>query len=68
MRPLSKEVETDTAALLDGLRDLDLQFADPESGPPLHPVLEKARIIVDAGHGPHGEEEPTSPPPATLVQ
>ena len=68
---LLKEVETDTAALLEDLRDLDdlvLQFSGSEAGDRFIQAWKKARIIVDAGHGPGEEEEkdeePVSPPPA----
>ncbi len=71
---LLKEVETDTAALLDDLRDLDnlvLQLAGSEARARFLQAWKKARIIIDAGHG-HGEqeeedEEPASPPPAPLA-
>ena len=62
---LLKEVETDTAALLEDLRDLDdlvLQFEGTESGPRFIQAWKKARIIIDAGHGPGEEEAPVSPP------
>jgi hypothetical protein len=64
---LLKEVETDTAALLEDLRDLDdlvLQFEGTESGPRFIQAWKKARIIIDAGHGPGEEEAPDSLPPA----
>ena len=58
---LLKEVETDTAALLD---DLALQLAGTEVGDRFIQAWKKARIIVDAGHRPGEDEEPASPPPA----
>jgi hypothetical protein len=69
---LLKEVQTDTAALLDQVEDLDdlvLQFDDTPAGQRFLQAWKKARIIVDAGHG-HGddddeEESDPTPPPAT---
>ena len=63
---LLKEVETDTAALLDDLRDLDdlvLQFDGTETGKHFIQAWEKARIIVDAGHGPGTPPAPPAPTP-----
>ena len=63
---LLKEVETDTAALLEDLRDLDdlaLQFSGTLEGDRFVQAWKRARIIVDAGHGPgEEEEEPPAPP------
>ncbi len=65
---LLKEVETDTAALLENLRDLDdlvVQFAATPAGQRFVQAWQNARIIVDAGHGPGtpDEEDPTPPAP-----
>ena len=63
---LLKELETDTAAMLDQLRDLDdliLQVDGGEAGQRFQAAWKRARIIVDAGHGP-GEEPVPAPAPA----
>jgi hypothetical protein len=57
---LLKEIETDTAALLDQLSDLDdliLQFDGTDAGQRFNEAWKRARIIVDAGHG-HSDGEP----------
>ena len=67
---LLKEVETDTAALLEDLRDLDdlvLQLEGSEAGARFLQAWKQARIIIDAGHGPGEEDEPVSPPPAPIA-
>ncbi|MEY3894690.1 MAG: hypothetical protein RLZZ214_209 [Verrucomicrobiota bacterium] len=64
---LLKEVETDTAALLEDLRDLDdlvLQFGGSAAGDRFIQAWKKVRIIVDAGHGPGEEEDEDPAPPA----
>ena len=64
---LLKEVETDTAALLEDLRDLDdlvVQFAATPAGQRFVQAWQKARVIVDAGHGPGTPEEEDPTPPA----
>lgn len=61
---LLKEIETDTASLLDQLTDLDdliLQFDGTDAGKRLIEAWKRARIIVDAGHG-HSDEEPAPTP------
>ena len=63
---LLKEVETDTAALLDDLRGLDdlvLQFEGNEAGDRFIQAWKKARVIVDAGHGAGAEKSPPVPAP-----
>ena len=64
---LLKEVETDTAALLDQVDDLDdlvLQFDETPTGQRFLQAWKKARIIVDAGNG-HGEDEEEEKPAPT---
>lgn len=64
---LLKEVTTDTAALLEDLRDLDdliPQFAESESGQRFAQAWQTARIIIDAGHGPKEEEDKNEETPA----
>lgn len=63
---LLKEAETDTAALLEKLDDLDdlaVQFDGDEAGRRFIAAWKRARIIVDAGHGGTPPAPPT--PPAT---
>lgn len=64
---LLKEVETDIAALLDQLANLDdliLQFDGTDAGQRFIAAWKRARIIVDAGHGHSTEEETPAPAPA----
>lgn len=65
---LLKELETDTAAMLDQLTDLDdliLQVDGGETGQRFQAAWKRARIIVDAGHGPAPEETPAPAPAPT---
>jgi len=63
---LLKEVETDTADLLEQLNDLDdlvLQFDGTDAGKRFIEAWKRARIIVDSGGG--GGTSPTPPTPPT---
>ena len=67
---LLKEVETDVAALLERVSDLDDLAAQFDGGDPAKRFIEawkRARIIVDTGGG-HGNggtpPTPPTPPPA----
>ena len=64
---LLKEVDTDTAALMDKVSDLDdlaLQFDGTEAGQRFVEAWKRARIIVDTGggHGNGGTPTPAAPP------
>ena len=65
---LLREVTTDTAVLLEDLRDLDdliIQYNTTEPGRRFIQAWQNARIIVDAGHGHSTEDDETpSPTPA----
>jgi hypothetical protein len=65
---LLREVETDTAALVQLATDMDdlaLQFDGTDAGKRFIEAWKRARIIVDAGGG-HSGTPPTPPtPPAT---
>jgi hypothetical protein len=65
---LLKEVDTDTAGLMQQVADLDdlvLQFDGTDAGRRFIEAWKRARIIVDAGGG-HSSTPPTPPtPPAT---
>ena len=64
---LIREVETRIGALVERLPDLDdlvLQYSETEAGRAFIAAWKRARIIVDAGHGPT-EEKPTPPTPPT---
>lgn len=65
---LLREVETDVAALVEQVTDMDdlaLQF-DGEAGLRFQEAWRRARIIVDIGGGHNGEEQPSpTPTPAT---
>ena len=68
---LLKEVETDVAALMQKVNDMDdlaLQFDTGEPGKRFIEAWKRARIIVDAGGGQGGGTPPTplapTPPPA----
>jgi hypothetical protein len=65
---LLKEVDTDTADLLEQVADMDdlvLQFDGTDAGKRFIEAWKRARIIVDTGGG-HGGTPPTPPtPPAT---
>ena len=65
---LLKEVDTDTADLLEQVADMDdlvLQFDGTDAGKRFIEAWKRARIIVDAGGG-HSATPPTPPiPPAT---
>lgn len=61
---LIKEVETDAAALLDQLSDLDdliIQFDGTDAGKRFIEAWKRARTIVDAGHG-HSTDDPAPAP------
>jgi hypothetical protein len=62
---LIKEVETDTAALIEFINDMDdlvLQFDTSPIGHRLMEAWKRARIIVDVGGSHAGDEKPTPPP------
>lgn len=62
---LLKEVETDTADLLEDLAELDdlvLQFDSTDAGKRFIEAWKRVRAIVDSGHGP-GQPPPQTPPP-----
>ena len=62
---LLREIETDIAALLDAVNDLDdlaLQFDGTDEGKLFIEAWKRARIIVDSGTG-HHAPAPTPPPP-----
>ena len=61
-----KEVDTDTAALVEDVSDVDdlvLQFDGTEAGRRFIEAWKRARIIVDTGGG-HTPPTPPTPPPA----
>jgi hypothetical protein len=63
---LLKEVETDVAALLEKVSDMDdlvVQFDGSEPGKRFIEAWKRARIIVDSGGG--GGTSPTPPTPPT---
>ncbi len=62
---LLREVETDVAAMLDAVNDLDelvLQFDGTDAGRLFNEAWKRARIIVDSGSG-HSTPAVTPPPP-----
>ena len=62
---LLKEVDTDTASLMQQVTDLDdlvLQFDGTDAGKRFIEAWKRARIIVDTGGG-HGSTPPTPPTP-----
>ncbi len=62
---LLKEIETDTATMLDQLADLDdliLLLESSEASQRFQAAWKRARIIVDAGHGPAPEQTPAPAP------
>lgn len=62
---LIRDVETrvaDLMARIENLDDLVVQFDGTAAGRAFIAAWKQARIIVDAGHGPGEEEEPTPPP------
>jgi hypothetical protein len=64
---LLKEVETDIAALVEFVNDMDdmaLQFDGTEAGRRFVEAWKRARIIVDTGGGHGGTETPPAAPPA----
>jgi len=64
---LLKEVETDTAGLLEQVNDLDdlvLQFDGTPEGRRFVEAWKRARIIVDVGCGHGGSDTPPAPPAA----
>lgn len=61
-----REVETRLAALIERLPDLDdlvLQYGETAAGRAFIDAWKRARIIVDAGHGPGEEEQSVKPEP-----
>ena len=65
---LLKEVDTDTAKLLEQVADLDdlvLQFDGTDAGKRFIEAWKRARIIVDNGGG-HGSGENPTPPPGPV--
>jgi len=63
---LLKEVETDTAALMEFVNDMDdlaLQFDGTEAGKQFVEAWKRARIIVDTGGGHGGTPTPPTPTP-----
>ena len=65
---LLKEVDTDTAELLEqvaGLDDLVLQFDGTDAGKRFIEAWKRARIIVDTGGGHANGGTPPTPPPTT---
>ncbi len=61
---LLKEVETDTAALMESVNDMDdmvLQFDGTDAGKRFVEAWKRARIIVDTGGG-HATPTPVPPP------
>ncbi len=66
--PLLREVETDTASLVQLATDMDdlvVQFDSTDAGKRFIEAWKRARIIVDTGGG-HSGTAPTPPtPPAT---
>ncbi|MEN9574530.1 MAG: hypothetical protein RL514_2385 [Verrucomicrobiota bacterium] len=64
---LLREVETDAAALLDAVSDLDdlvLQFDGTEAGQRFNEAWKRARIIVDSGSGHSAPAVTPTPAPA----
>jgi hypothetical protein len=62
---LLREVETDVAALLDQVHDLDdlvVQFDGSDAGKRFIEAWKRARIIVDSGGGQADKPTPTTPP------
>ena len=60
-----REIETDIAALIEAVNDLDdlvLQFDGTDEGKLFIEAWKRARIIVDNGTG-HHAPAPTPPPP-----
>jgi hypothetical protein len=65
---LLKEVDTDTADLLEQVADMDdlvLQFDGTDAGKRFIEAWKRARIIVDTGGGHGNGGTPPTPPPAT---
>lgn len=66
---LLKEIETDTAGLMEAISNLDdlvLQFHGSEIGLRFIEAWKRARILVDIGHTSNGEDPaPTPPTPPT---
>lgn len=64
---LLREVETDIAALVERVSDLDdlvVQFDGTEAGQRFIETWKRARIIVDLGGGGYGETTPATPTPS----
>ena len=62
---LGKEIDTDTAALLELINDMDdlaLQFGETDAGKRFLEAWKGARIIVDVGGGQGNGAKPTPPP------
>jgi hypothetical protein len=67
-RTLLKEVDTDTADLLEQVADMDdlvQQFDGTDAGKRFIEAWKRARIIVDTGGGHSNGDTPTPTPPAT---
>jgi hypothetical protein len=65
---LLREVETDVAALVQLVTDMDdltLQFDGTDAGKRFIEAWKRARIIVDTGGGHGNGGTPPTPPPAT---
>jgi hypothetical protein len=65
---LLRELETDIAALLDRLNDLDdlvVQFEGTDAGRRFNDAWKRARVIVDVGGGQNPEPAPVPPTPPT---
>ena len=62
---LLREVDTDTAALVEDVSDMDdlaIQFDGTEAGRRFIEAWKRARIIVDTGGGHGGTDTPPTPP------
>lgn len=67
---LLKEIDTDTAELLEKLSDLDdlvIQFDGAELGPRFIAAWQQARILIDLGHSGNGEDKPVPAPAAVTA-
>jgi hypothetical protein len=65
---LLKEVDTDTAGLMEQVADMDdlvLQFDGTDAGKRFIEAWKRARVIVDSGGGHSGTPPTPPPPPAT---
>ncbi len=67
---LLKEIDTDTADLLEQLNDLDdlvIQFEDTDIGKRFIAAWQQARMIVDVGHQSKSQPAPAPTPPAAAT-